>query len=58
MHIKYRESTIGYLITDGLKNKKKKFHTVNNNYMELNILYNMSFKQIINISEISIIFIW
>ena len=34
MHIKYRESTIGYLITDGLKNKK--FHTVNNNYMELN----------------------
>ena len=57
MHIKYRESTIGYLITDGLKNKKK-FHTVNNNYMELNILYNMSFKQIINISEISIIFIW
>lgn len=57
MPIKYRESTIGYLITDGLKNKKK-FHTVIINCMELNILYNMSFKQIINISEISIIFIW
>ena len=35
MHIKYRESTIGYLITDGLKNKK--FHIVNNNYMEIAI---------------------
>lgn len=36
MPIKYRESTIGYLITDGLKNKKK-FHIVDNNYVEIAI---------------------
>lgn len=36
MPIKYRESTIGYLITDGLKNKKK-IHIVVNNYVEFAI---------------------
>ena len=36
MHIKYRESTIGYLITDGLKNKKK-IHIVIVDYVEIAI---------------------
>ena len=35
MHIKYRESTIGYLITDGLKNKK--IHIVIIDYVEIAI---------------------
>lgn len=37
MPIKYRESTIGYLITDGLKNKKKKIHIVIVDYVEIAI---------------------
>lgn len=36
MPIKYRESTIGYLITDGLKNKKK-IHIVIVDYVEIAI---------------------
>lgn len=36
MPIKYRESTSGYLITDGLKNKKK-IHIVIVDYVEIAI---------------------